>query len=164
MARTHIFGQKRIRRGDTTTPYWFPSQTSSGSIREDRIVLPIPPGTHWSDAKPMILPGAENEEPRRLPAPKQKKPKNVPVIAPTAIAAGGLRFAVSKADVPEQKPKREPKSKPKNDPRLVAAARELRDRWLEKVNSAQFALPSGKYDVSRELESVRVKDIPLLAA
>ncbi|MGN6626547.1 MAG: hypothetical protein ACTHLN_07995, partial [Tepidisphaeraceae bacterium] len=56
-ARTHIFWQKRIRHGDTTTPWWFPSKTNGGSIREDRVVLPIPPGTHWSDAKPMILAG-----------------------------------------------------------------------------------------------------------
>src|SRR5258706_12784466 len=27
--RVHIFWQRRIRAGDTTTPYWFPSQTSS---------------------------------------------------------------------------------------------------------------------------------------
>ncbi len=45
--RVHIFWQRRIRAGDTDTPWWFPAQTSGGSIREDRIVLPIPPGTHW---------------------------------------------------------------------------------------------------------------------
>ncbi len=45
--RVHIFWQRRIRAGDTETPWWFPAQTSGGSIREDRIVLPIPPGTHW---------------------------------------------------------------------------------------------------------------------
>ncbi|MGN6728044.1 MAG: hypothetical protein ACTHLZ_19150, partial [Tepidisphaeraceae bacterium] len=56
-SRTHIFWQKRIRHGDTTTPWWFPSKTNGGSIREDRVVLPIPPGTHWSDAKPLILAG-----------------------------------------------------------------------------------------------------------
>src|SRR5688500_19776918 len=41
--RVHIFWQRRIRAGDTgekATPYWFPSQTTSGAIREDRIVLP----------------------------------------------------------------------------------------------------------------------------
>jgi GNAT superfamily N-acetyltransferase len=54
--RVHIFWQRRIRAGDCQTPYWFPSQTTGGSIREDRIVLPIPPGTHWSDAKPVVLP------------------------------------------------------------------------------------------------------------
>ena len=69
--RVHIFWQKRIRAGDTTTPWWFPSQTSGGAIREDRIALPIPPGTHWSDAKPLVLPGMESarsEGAKKLPA------------------------------------------------------------------------------------------------
>ena len=60
--RVHIFWQRRIREGDEGqggTPWWFPSQTGGGSIREDRLVLPIPPGKHWSDAKPIILPGKE---------------------------------------------------------------------------------------------------------
>src|SRR4051794_5430171 len=57
-ARTHIFWQRRIRAGDDTTPYWYPSQTNAGAIREDRLVFPIPPGTHWSEAKPVILPGS----------------------------------------------------------------------------------------------------------
>ena len=64
--RMHIFWQKRIRprKWDELSgawveddyPYWFPSQTGAGAIGEDRIVLPIPPGTHWSDAKPVVLP------------------------------------------------------------------------------------------------------------
>src|SRR5688500_91815 len=54
--RVHIFWSKRIRAGDTTTPWWFPSQTSGGAMMEDRLVFPIPPGTHWSDAKPIVLP------------------------------------------------------------------------------------------------------------
>ena len=46
----------------------------------------------------------------------------------------------------------EPKrAKARNDPALVAAARELRDRWLEPVNAGPMALPSGKYEVSRQL-------------
>src|SRR4051812_6861808 len=73
-ARVHIFWQKRIREGDRETPWWFPSQTTGGAIREDRLVLPIPPGTHWSDAKPVILPGAAPtaDAPRKLPAPRTK--------------------------------------------------------------------------------------------
>src|SRR5688572_22034932 len=80
-SRVHIFWQTRIRRGDTTTPWWFPSQTSAGSIREDRLVLPIPPGTHWSDAKPIILPALSSvegpgveAEPKRLPGSTARKP------------------------------------------------------------------------------------------
>jgi hypothetical protein len=51
---------------------------------------------------------------------------------------------------PKEKSKREPKAKQKNDPRLIAAARELRDRWLEQVNAEPSLLVSaGKYDVAR---------------
>jgi hypothetical protein len=32
-----------------------PSQTTGGAIREDRLVLPIGPGVHWADVKPLIL-------------------------------------------------------------------------------------------------------------
>ena len=48
----------------------------------------------------------------------------------------------------------------KNDPKLVAAARELRDRWLEQVNAdggtggaggASVLQANGKYDVSKRL-------------
>jgi len=47
------------------------------------------------------------------------------------------------------KPKRE---KQKNDPKLVAAAREFRDRYLDEVNSGRcLRAANGKYDVSRQL-------------
>src|SRR5213075_1079117 len=78
--RIHIFWQKRIRAGDTTTPWWFPSQTSGGSIREDRLVFPIPPGTHWSDAKPIILPGVTPASRPRLPEGKKKATGKMPVV------------------------------------------------------------------------------------
>ncbi len=171
-SRIHIFWQKRIRRGDTTTPWWFPSETTGGAVRENRLVLPIPPGTHWSDAKPLVLPREEGagmldgEAAKALPgprAPRTRKPK-APVIQPKAIVSGGLRF-VAKSEAAEvekgAKAKREPKPKVKNDPRLVAAARELRDRWLEQVNREGFALPGGKYDVSRELAAPRKEALQL---
>jgi hypothetical protein len=158
--RVHIFWQRRIRAGDNTTPYWFPSQTSSGSIREDRLVLPIPPGTHWSDAKPIVLPETASEEPKQLPTPRQKKLKSVPAIKPSSIASGGLRFAAPKAEVSAEKPKREPRPKVKHDPAHVAAARELRDRWLERVNADPSVLLShGKYDISKQLTAPQPKEI-----
>ena len=65
---------------------------------------------------------------------------------PKPVEAEGLK----------EKPKREPKQRPKSDPRLIAAARELRDRWLEEVNSGNYLPGSqGKYDVSRALESTK---------
>src|SRR5687768_6055354 len=54
--RVHLFWQKRIREGDRETPWWFPSETNAGAMAEGRIVLPIPPGKHWSDEMPVILP------------------------------------------------------------------------------------------------------------
>jgi hypothetical protein len=66
----------------------------------------------------------------------------------------------------------------KNDPKLIAAARELRDRWLEQVNAPggnALLVGCGKYDVSRAIagaevregffvESQRVKQITAMAA
>jgi len=211
-SRVHIFWQKRIRAGDTNTPWWFPSQTSGGSIREDRIVLPILPGTHWSDAKPLVLPAGSSQEhsnagwlgqrssdapalacdrkssagaaadlspshptppegqskafpTARKPSVRKARPVSTPIAttaAPATITTGGLRFAPAKlpgaveaglpgagAGVKEKRP-REKKVKQKNDPRLVAAARELRDRWLERVNDTPL-LDAAKYDVTRAI-------------
>ena len=98
------------------------------------------------------------------------------------ISMGGLWFAPKPAPPPEPTP--EPaKEKPKrpavkNDPKLVAAARELRDRYLEQFNEqfngGRFAPPAGKYDVAppvaapvaphpaeaRALPAARVKLLP----
>jgi hypothetical protein len=160
--RVHIFWQKRIREGDTTTPWWFPSKTSGGSIREDRIVLPIPPGMRWDDEMPRILPGEKN--PKQLPeaehgrdARATTKPKAAG--EPAALRRNGLRFDIPKqgealTDATLAKPTK-PKDKPPRakrtcDPKLVAAARELRDRWLEQVNADPLLFTArGKYEVGR---------------
>ncbi|MEM6769646.1 MAG: hypothetical protein AAF597_03585 [Bacteroidota bacterium] len=67
---TQIFWQKRIRRGDTSTPWWYPYETSGGAMMEGRIVLPLPPEMQWHQAAPVVLPGAERraEEQRLLEA------------------------------------------------------------------------------------------------
>jgi hypothetical protein len=160
-SRIHIFWQRRIVAGDTTTPYWFPSQTGSGAIREDRLVLPIPPGTNWHDAKPIMLPAApvNADEPKPLPTPRPKRAPKPRAVETMVITAGGLRLGPQAPAAPAPKPKPEPKPKPKvkNDPRHVAAARELRDRWLERANADPSALLSaGKYDVSRALTGAGV--------
>jgi hypothetical protein len=164
-ARVHIFWQKRIQQGDTTTPWWFPAKTTGGSIREDRIVLPIPPGTHWSDAKPLVLPEAPKElvgQVLTCREPKKRQVKTCPTetaLQPKPIKRNGLMFDIPKQGellleampVKAAKPKT-PKVKRVCDPRLVSAARELRDRWLEQVNSGQARIESaGKYEVARAL-------------
>jgi hypothetical protein len=172
--RTHIFWQRRIREGDTDTPYWFPSETSGGAIRENRLVLPIPPGTHWSDAKPAVLPGMEQvnvlpegyeRAKRSKAAPKSPKPPTQEVQPQRP--SNGVWFAppepppptpdeIAKAKEEKKKAKAERPKPPrfKNDPKLVAAARELRDRYTEQINAGLLLPPSacGKYDVSRALE------------
>ncbi len=172
-SRVHIFWQKRIRSGDTTTPWWFPSKTASGSIREDRIVLPIPPGTHWSDAKPLIFPDAPAEA-KAFPESKRAEVKKLkPVETPAPIRRNGLMFDIPRqgAPVPEAKQGKEAKPKTEKvkrdcDPRLVSAARELRDRWLEQVNATPL-LSQGKYDVSRMIDDqtrIEIEPLKLLAA
>ena len=183
--------------------YWFPSQTGSGALREDRIVLPIPPGTHWSDAKPRIYPevsglieaASQNrkaiEQETRKEKEKQSKAQRAVEQArmeaakaqAATVAAGGLRFASGGGDQGsgngekiegrsekiEGTKQKSPdqgsplkahtsRGKPKNDPRLVAAARELRDRWLEYAAAHPGLLEQGntaarRYDVGRALES-----------
>jgi hypothetical protein len=169
-ARVHIFWQKRIREGDTSTPWWFPCKTDAGAIREDRIVLPIPPGTHWSDAKPIVLPSSTGILPvsssHGQDGRDTKKPKAVARVPKRRPLCGGIIFENSPqaaailanaAPSVEEKPKQR-RTKVKSDPRLVSAARELRDRWLERVNSGQ-CLPQaeGKYELSRP---TIVQDMP----
>jgi hypothetical protein len=163
--RVHIFWQKRIRENDHETPWWFPSETRGGAIGEARLVLPIPPGKHWSDEMPVILP--KSDATPKLDGPKPPRAKKEKPAAPkratNLISEGGMRFAPVAPPppaTPAEKPKREKKpkqtcperSRRKNDPKLVAAARELRDRWLEHVNSGQTLIEgAGKYDVTRAL-------------
>lgn len=107
--RMHIFWQKRIREGDTGdparggTPYWFPGVTGAGAIGEDRLVLPIPPGTHWSDAKPIVLPeSARDQEEVKLLEDEVARLEREKKALQKGLRGQGLRGAVAK--VPKPKP------------------------------------------------------------
>lgn len=121
--RIHVFWQKRIRAGDATTPFWFPSKTEGGALREDRIILPIPPGVHWSDVMPVVLPeavggeqwavGREETERRSDEETESRKPNRKsrivdrksppPVYEPPLKLGSMLRFAKAKPPI-EAKP------------------------------------------------------------
>ena len=171
--RVHIFWQKRIVRGDEVTPWWFPSKTDGGALRADRIALPIPPGTHWSEARPLVLPGSGEEEAKALPGPRRRVKRATKLARPVEVpkAMNGMRFAIPKPGEPAavaeeqvvEKPKRE---KVRCDPRLVEAARELRDRFLERVNAEPWLLEGeAKYEVGRALSGRRrEEDVALPAA
>jgi hypothetical protein len=165
--RVHIFWQKRIREGDTITPWWFPSKTNAGSIREDRIVLPIPPGMRWDDEMPRILPSEEspkqlNESGHGRDARATKRAKPAENLA--TLRRNGLRFDIPEQDVPPAEMKlakllsakeKPPRAKRHSDPRLVAAARELRDRWLEQINTNSLLIAApGKYAVGRAVQVI----------
>jgi hypothetical protein len=172
--RIHIFWQRRIREGDTgpgATPYWYPSQTNAGALREDRLVFPMPPGTHWSDAKPMVLPGCDRASMGERTAPllreRKKRSANVKHVRPMSRPAGGLWFAGAQA-AGEPKPSQavtKKRVKQRNDPRHVAMARELRDRYLEEFNSGRMLAASpdaAKYDVSRPMLLAGETALPLV--
>jgi hypothetical protein len=63
-----------------------------------------------------------------------KMPK--PQIAARPAHVGAIVVRFQQRDARWRKPRRTKKEKVKADPALVAKARELRDRWLERVNAA----------------------------
>jgi len=198
--RMHIFWQRRVREGDDY-PFWYPSQTNGGRMGEARLVFPIPADRHWSDELPMVLPGVDLNAPMNdqsnagaLPeggpvkAKRERKQKTgppvpVPPAPKNSFGKGGLRFAPPTPPTPapgapsaveaKPKPKRPPRVKQKNDPRHLIVAREVRDRFLEEINTGRL-LPSGcdergavaqKYDVSRQLAAAsELQSVPLLRA
>ena len=128
------------------------------------MVLPIPPGTHWSEVMPIVLPRETLPVTSgQLPVKggKKKQTGETPMLQPPTSmrrqfgppSAKPLPESTSQPE-PEVKQPKPKKLKQKNDPKLIAAARELRDRWLEQVNAGQYLPgPTGKYDVSKTLSS-----------
>jgi ribosomal protein S18 acetylase RimI-like enzyme len=152
--RVHIFWERRVRADDLVTPYWFPAQTSGGALRDDRLVFPIPPGKHWSDEMPTIAPRQTSEPILE----DQRKPKSARIVPPMQmngpVKHGPRQFGppppvLPVAQAAPEKPKRQKATRAKTDPMLVAAARELRDRWLEQMNAGEFALADSRYDIAR---------------
>jgi hypothetical protein len=174
---------------DQSTPYWYPFQTNSGAIREDRLVFPIPPGTHWSEVTAVAV-GSQNsvsriqkpEDSRAIAGPGAKRgargargagagnadsAKRVSQAKPAApvaavkgciISRWGAAPATSpkvgevKSALPAVQAKRAKEQAQRIDPRYVSAARELRDRYLERINgSAALLASSGKYELRRAL-------------
>jgi ribosomal protein S18 acetylase RimI-like enzyme len=171
--RIHIFWQKRIRAGDTATPFWFPSKTDGGAMGAQRLVLPIPPGVRWSDVMPVILPTAgvlpegvascqlsvASEERKALPSARSANRKSemenrrLVALPESRPKLGGIFFKPSKpVRKPGEKEPREKKPKAKFDQAVIAQARELRDRWMERQDDF-VALPGGKYDVARDVQA-----------
>jgi ribosomal protein S18 acetylase RimI-like enzyme len=174
--RVHIFWQRRVRADVVVTPYWFPAQTSNGAIREDRLVLPIPVGVHWSDEMPILLPRTERAivekaQRKKLPGPVQagKLSPRVPVYSRFDVRQGGLRSPL-RPQIEDQKvtdhpkPARQKQEAVKIDPKLLAAARELRDRWLERMNCGELGRIEGKYEIARLIDGPRERKTMRIAS
>ena len=125
---------------------------------------------------PILVPEVQ----RVLPEPEKKarsggtpKPQQTPTLMPPTRR--GARFGLPSASPEPQpvaekpKPVKAKREKVKADPAHVAAARELRDRWLEQVNAAPMLQGGqGKYDVSRQLagaaDAIAERPVRLLGA
>jgi hypothetical protein len=136
-------------------------------MREDRLVLPIPPGVHWKSEMPILIPEAQKALPEQKRPGETPKPQKTPTLMPptrrrvqfgSAPAAPAPEALVPKAKA--EKPKRE---KVKADPRHVAAVRELRDRALEHMNSAAL-VANAKYDVARAMDAPGPAAMPQVKA
>jgi hypothetical protein len=126
-----------------------------------------------SDRGLRVLPEPRGAMPKRSEKKRSggtPKPREAAVATPVDITRrSALRFgppvALLPAPVPPPvaapKPSREKQSAEKHhgekiDPAYLQAARELRDRYLERLNERPGATAScGKYDVSRALAPVR---------
>ena len=123
-------------------------------------MLPIPPGTHWGDAMPIVLPDAESDSKhlraKALPPPVPKTSHVKEQTRRITPALGGVWFLPAEPANPEAlQPKpavkvRAPrKAAAKNNPKLVTAAPELGNRYLEEINSAGTpTMFEGKYQVA----------------
>lgn len=176
MPRVHIFWQKRIRANDTTTQWWYPSTTSGGELRDQRLAFPIMPGVHWRDVEPIVLEhesaelkvlSTEDAETQHaVPSPqhsakRQRKEPAKPVLRSPGLKGGMWFEHEGIADEPE-KPVKVKKEKPKAkiDPRLKGMARQLRDQWQERAEEIVPQL-AAKHDVKRIAAAPAVDNAPI---
>jgi hypothetical protein len=117
----------------------------------------------WSDEMPRILPKEASLilPPASLPSRRTSNSGTVrhPVCKRVRFVNPSMMPQVEE----KPRPAKKPRVKIKADPQHIAAARELRDRWLEKVNENPTLLSHGKYDVSR-LPSPTREPMKMLAA
>jgi len=181
--RVHIFWQRRCSTGDTSSPFWYPKETTNGAMSAARLILPIPPDANWREVElPRIMPQgagsaalapfagpvtpaalAAAARPKRLALPPSQSATMTPAeyaaklrarakhLNPRGPVSPAIAGRQAEAPIVQQQDDKPAKvERPKNLPQHVAAARELRDRWLEQVNAAGI-VEGGKYDPTRIL-------------
>ena len=98
---------------------------------------------------------SESEPAKPMRRPRPYIQAGPPPAEPVPSAAMDPAHSDARDECPAQplnKPAAPPRPKRKADPKLIAIARELRDRWLEEVErDPSLILPRGKYDLARAL-------------
>lgn len=177
--RPHIWWCRRVRVDDQF-PLWMPAKTHGGAIGEERLIVPILPGQHWSDALPSLMPKGKGETTLAsgLPAVTQDEEDRVrraaghEVAAPRIGYAGpsgpepeppravvtkqGIKFIGGAKGPPPKGAKAKQRVKRVHDPEMKRKLRDLRDRYLDALHSGRISLPSAqKWDVGRMVDTTR---------
>jgi hypothetical protein len=177
--RPHIWWVRRVRIDDHF-PLWFPAKTSGGSIGEERLVIPILPAQHWSDPVPTLLPmGAgegmnaaglpdlTNEQTARVKMAALSKSERPQVAVAgrlgvaneprPVVTAQGIKFLGGASPPPPFGGRAKQRVKRVTDPEMRRKCRDLRDRYLEALESGQINVPQlGKYEVGRVVDTSRL--------
>jgi len=177
--RPHIWWCRRVRQNDDF-PLWMPHRTTGGAISEERLIVPILPSQHWSDALPVLIPSAKGETvlPSGLPpvtqeaedrvqaAAGRKKPQpqigyagpatGQPEPARAVVTKQGIKFIGPGGAAPPTGKVKKPRVKRVHDPVMKRKLRDLRDRYLDALHSGRISLPSAqKWDVGRVIDADR---------
>ena len=154
--RVHIFWQKRIRAGDTTTPWWFPvadewrerfgridscCRSRRGCIGAMRCPGPV----SWRLPEADHSPGDKSQVANKTTKRETRKSQNR--RSRTMATLPGLRFSNSPetAAAAKEKPPAREEARRRRTIRSWWPRRELRDRWLERVNAdPALLLPHGE--------------------
>jgi len=174
--RAHIWWIRNVRQGDHF-PLWMPVKTQGGAIQEERLIVPILPGQHWSDPLPALMPQGKGEttlasglppitqfeEDRVKRAAGEKVPGPVighagpsgpePEPPRAVVTRHGIKFIGGAGTPPPKGRSKVPRVKRVHDPELRRKLRDLRDRYLDALHSGRLDLPSSqKWDVGRVID------------
>ncbi|MEM1444650.1 MAG: hypothetical protein AAGF84_01215 [Planctomycetota bacterium] len=178
----HIFWQKKVRAcdqnacgvGDTSGGWWYPYETRGGAMMAGRVCLPIPPGVHWSEVMPAVLPGSEERErelklledaaqqakkaarPRKGSRPVKQAPRGDAAVIKRAtgpVSAGGFGVGVKVGDAVGQ-------------PDAAAEAQKAAAAEVEQQTNVAEALEAQRAAeaAKAEFKAARRKNDPFLVA
>lgn len=177
--RPHIWWCRHVRIDDHF-PMWMPAKTQGGAIGEERLIIPIMPDQRWDDPVTTFMPEAPGDEVtaaglpkvsaediarlKRLTGSEAATPqigyvggKAADEMPRPVVTRQGIKFIGGASAPPPGGRKKKVKVKRKYDPELKRKVRDLRDRYLDALNSGQISLPSNeKWNVGRIIDPSRL--------